>query len=196
MSLIATTGRDTVPRDIIAIDRGPDALMALLLLIRHAAHAIDPTVPHTQWPLSKRGVSAAKTLGLALRTDVLEVRASPQPKAADTARHAFGDFTTDERLVEADRPFYEDVEELRSDSRRWLSGEWLVDWERREDVVDRMTWATMGMPSRTCFVSHGMAITVLVNAITGVPTAEFLSRMPMPAAYWLDTSRGTVIQAH
>ncbi len=169
--------------------------MALLLLVRHAAPAVDPTIPHTEWPLSRRGVAAAQTLGRALGTDVLEVRASPQPKAADTARHAFGEFSVDERLVEADRPFYDDVEELRSDARRWLSGEWLADWERREDVLDRMTWATTGMPSRTCFVSHGMAISVLVNSITGVPSAEFLSQMPMPAAYWLNTTDGTMVEA-
>ncbi len=169
--------------------------MALLLLVRHAAPAIDPTLPHADWPLSQRGIAAAKTLGLALRTDVLDVRASPQPKAAETARHAFGEFTVDDRLTEADRPFYEDVAELRSDSHRWLSGEWLTEWERREDVLDRMTWATVGMPSRTCFVGHGLAISVLVNSITGVPTAEFFKRMPMPAAYWLDTTRGTVVPA-
>lgn len=169
--------------------------MALLLLVRHAAPAIDPALPHAEWPLSNRGIEAAKTLGLALRTDVLEVRASPQPRAADTARHAFGDFTTDERLIEAHRPFYDDVEELRAESLRWLSGEWLPEWERREDVLDRMTWATMGMPSRSCFVGHGLAISVLVNSVTHVPTPEFWKRMPMPAAYWLDTSRCTVVQA-
>jgi broad specificity phosphatase PhoE len=169
--------------------------MAVLLLVRHAAPAIDPTLPHADWPLSQRGITAAKTLGLALRTDVLEVKASPQPKAAETARHAFGEFTVDERLIEADRPFYEDVEALRADSHRWLSGEWLTEWERREDVLDRMTWATMGMPSRTCLVGHGLAISVLVNSITGVPTVEFFKRMPMPAAYWLDTTRGTVFPA-
>lgn len=169
--------------------------MALLLLVRHAAPAIDPLLPHADWPLSKRGITAAQTLGLALRTDVLDVRASPQPKAAETARHAFGEFTVDERLIEADRPFYEDVDALRTDSQRWLSGEWLADWERREDVLDRMSWATMGMPSRTCFVGHGLAISVLVNSITGVPTAEFFRRMPMPAAFWLDTSRSKVVAA-
>jgi len=169
--------------------------MALLLLVRHAAPAIDPTLPHADWPLSKRGITAAKTLGLKLRTDVLDVRASPQPKAADTARHAFGEFTVDERLIEAHRPFYEDVEELRADSQRWLSGEWLTEWERREDVLDRMTWATMEMPSRTCYVGHGLAISVLVNSITGISPGEFFRRMPMPAAYWLDTARGTVVPA-
>jgi broad specificity phosphatase PhoE len=169
--------------------------MAMLLLVRHAAPAIDPTLPHADWPLSARGVTAAKTLGLALRTDVLAVKASPQPKAVETARHAFGEFTTDAQLVEADRPFYADVEELRTDARRWLSGEWLPEWERREDVLDRMTWATMGMPSRSCFVGHGLAITVLVNSITGVPTAEFWQQMPMPAAFWLDTTRNTVVPA-
>lgn len=169
--------------------------MALLLLVRHAAPAIDPAVPHADWPLSKRGETAAKALGLKLRTDVREVRASPQPKASGTALHAFGEFTVDERLVEADRPFYEDVEALRADSHRWLSGEWLPEWERREDVLDRMTWATMGMPSRTCFVGHGLAISVLVNSITSLPTAEFWARMPMPAAYWLDTARGTIVTA-
>ena len=169
--------------------------MALLLLVRHAAPAIDPTVPHAEWPLSTRGVAAAQTLGRALATDVLAVRASPQPKAAETARHAFGEFTVDERLVEADRPFYEDIDTLHADSRRWLSGEWLVDWERREDVLDRMTWATIGMASRTCFVGHGLAISVLVNSITGIPASEFWSRMPMPAAYWLDTTNGTVLTA-
>jgi broad specificity phosphatase PhoE len=169
--------------------------MALILLVRHAAPAIDPALPHADWPLSTRGITAAKTMGLALRTDVLDVKASPQPKAADTARHAFGEFTTDERLIEADRPFYEDVEELRTDSQRWLSGEWLPEWERREDVLDRMTWATIGMPSRTCFVGHGLAISVLVTSITGVPAAEFFRRMPMPAAYWLNTTDGTVVNA-
>lgn len=169
--------------------------MALVLLVRHAAPAIDPQLPHADWPLSQRGVTAAKTLGLKLRTDVLDVKASPQPKAADTARHAFGEFTVDERLIEADRPFYEDVEELRTDSERWLSGEWLTEWERREDVLDRMTWATMGAPSRTCFVGHGLAISVLVSSVTGVSAAEFFKRMPMPAAYWLDTTRGTVVPA-
>lgn len=169
--------------------------MALLLLVRHAAPAIDPALPHADWPLSRRGVTAALALGLALRTDIGDVRASSQPKAADTARHAFGEFTIDERLVEVERPFYEDVDALRADSQRWLSGEWLADWERREDVLDRMTWATMGMPSRTCFVGHGLAMSVLVNSITGIPTAEFWIRMPMPAAFWLDTTRGTVVPA-
>ena len=169
--------------------------MALILLVRHAAPAIDPALPHADWPLSTRGITAAKTMGLALRTDVLDVKASPQPKAADTARHAFGEFTTDERLIEADRPFYEDIEKLRTDSQRWLSGEWLPEWERREDVLDRMSRATIGMPSRTCFVGHGLAISVLVNSITGVPTAEFFRRMPMPAAYWLNTTDGTVVNA-
>ena len=169
--------------------------MALLLLVRHAAPAIDPALPHADWPLSERGIAAAKTLGLKFRTDVLDVKASPQPKAADTARHAFGEFTVDERLIEADRPFYEDVEALRADSARWLSGEWLDEWERREDVLDRMTWATMGLPSRTCLVGHGLAISVLVNSITRTPTAEFFKRMPMPAAYWLDTTGGTVVPA-
>ncbi len=180
---------------MFAITRTADALMALLMLVRHAAPSIDPTLPHADWPLSQRGVAAAKTLGLKLRTDVLDVRASPQPKAAETARHAFGEFTTDERLIEADRPFYENVDVLRADSLRWLSGEWLADWERREAVLDRMTWATMETASRTCFVGHGLAISVLVNSITGIPTAEFWTRMPMPAAYWLDTTRGTVVPA-
>ena len=169
--------------------------MALLLLVRHAAPTIDPALPHSEWPLSKRGVTAAKALGLALRTDISDVRASPQPRAAETARHAFGEFTVDDRLIEADRPFYEDVEALRTDTQKWLSGEWLAEWERRENVLDRMTWATMGMQSRTCFVGHGLAISVLVNSITGVSPGEFFRRMPMPAAYWLDTARGTVVPA-
>ena len=38
--------------------------MALLLLVRHAAPTIDLALPHSEWPLSKRGVTAAKALGL------------------------------------------------------------------------------------------------------------------------------------
>src|SRR5262249_30744965 len=58
-----------------------DRPLVTLILIRHAAPIVDPSTPPSQWPLSREGRAAARSLSLPTNAYLV---ASTEPKAIQT----------------------------------------------------------------------------------------------------------------
>ncbi|MBI2913374.1 MAG: histidine phosphatase family protein [Chloroflexi bacterium] len=150
--------------------------MPRLVLVRHAAPVIDPSVPSSQWVLSWDGEQAARRLAHSLDAPPAVVCSSPEAKAARTAR-ILADARGLEVRIEPDlrevegRPWLgsrADYQELVS---RYLRGEEVAGWERRAAAQERMVAAVEHLTDAgrdVLVVSHGLVLVLYLSWLLGL----------------------------
>jgi broad specificity phosphatase PhoE len=164
-----------------------------LVLIRHAEPLVSGGTPGAQWRLTNEGKENAGALGRRIdeRSPTPLVWTSPERKARETAEHAFPSVPTvvREELGEVEKPWYPTTDELTQAVASYLGGEIVAGWERREDVIARLSplRADVGPGERLAVVSHGVLLTVWLNdeGVLEDPFA-FWSELRTPDAWELD----------
>jgi len=166
------------------------------VLVRHAMALADAGRAPSEWELGPAGRAAAADLALhADLGQVVAVASSPEPKARSTAV-AFADrvaleVRTDERLVEAHRPWVGDG--YRTQAHRYLSGDEPEGWEPRAEVAGRVGEAVAGVravagPGEVVVVGHGLGLTLHLEALFPLPfdAYGFWCRLAFPDAWRVD----------
>ena len=98
-----------------------------------------------------------------------------------------------EQLSEVDKPWYTTTDELRQAVARYLGGETVEGWERREDVIARLDLlaADVSPDERIAVVSHGVLLTIWLDheGVLEDPFA-FWSDLRTPDAWAFDIDGG------
>jgi broad specificity phosphatase PhoE len=160
-----------------------------LLLVRHSAPEVDPSVPSEEWGLSEEGRRRCGPLAervAAYRPELLV--SSPEPKARETAELIAPSLGLDVQLRDG----------LRETARRtvgWLEPEELERgiralFDRPDEVVygeesaraalARFEAAVAELPERAVAVSHGTVISLYVAAKTGRDPFELWQSFELP----------------
>ena len=145
-----------------------------LYLVRHAAVTVRPEVPPPQWHLSPEGRAAAEALAEEpYWAELAVIYTSPEPKAVGTAqriaaRHGLP-IRLEHDLREVERGAWVG-EGYREQVRRYLAGEPIDSWERREAAlgrvracIDRIVAASGGQDIAA--VSHGLVLTLHMTSL-------------------------------
>ena len=177
--------------------------MARLILVRHAAPAIDPETPSADWPLSDDGRRAAAVLAEALApfTPILLV-SGDEPKMVDTAG------LIGERLGLTNRPLAGLSEHARRSTtfgdraafEAAIAGlfnrphEVVYGDESADQTYDRFAAAIDGAAHTTgegplIAVSGGTAISIFVARRLGMDPFPFWKALRLPQAFVIDTTR-------
>ena len=94
-----------------------------------------------------------------------------------------------EELSEVEKPWYTTTDELRQAVARYLGGETVEGWERREDVIARLDLLAADVSPGECLavVSHGVLLTIWLDheGVLEDPFA-FWSDLRTPDAWALD----------
>ncbi|MBI2711130.1 MAG: histidine phosphatase family protein [Actinobacteria bacterium] len=172
-------------------------MIAWAVYVRHAMPERRDDDDPDLWPLGPAGRAAAAELARRLHSEpaVGRVVASPAPKATQTAEPIaarFGlDVVTDDRLVEAGRPWV--GEDYRVTAHRYVDGEPVEGWEPQVDVAARVAAAVADARSaagagRSIVVGHGLALAVHLRALlpNGFDAGGFWRRLAFPDAWELD----------
>ena len=166
--------------------------MTPLVLIRHAQPLVTAGTPPDQWPLTEEGSHDARLLGRGLAADSIStvVFTSPELKARQTAALAFPAVAVHvlERLREVERPWYAEPDELNLAAARYLRGEVVEGWERRQDVIARLSSLMPGGTpgERVVIVSHGILMTTWIHHEIGLEYPyRFWSDLRLPDAWEL-----------
>lgn len=160
-----------------------------MLLVRHSAPELDPSVPSEEWRLSEEGRRRcgplAERVG-ALRPELLV--SSPEPKARETAELIASPLGLDVQLVDG----------LRETARRtvgWLEPDELERgiralFDRPDEVaygeesasaaLARFEAAVVELPERAVVVSHGSVISLYAAARTGRDPFELWRSLELP----------------
>lgn len=168
-----------------------------LILIKHAAPAIDPALPASRWRLSETGRRSCADLAPRLAAlGVAHLLSSDEPKARETAeltaahlgvgwsvgaglgehrRDGVALFATGELFRDAVRRMLEEPDRLvlGSETARQAG-------DRFEAAVEAVVagWAHPGPPSVVC---HGTVISLLVERRTGRPAFETWRELELPS---------------
>lgn len=177
-----------------------------LYLVRHAEVVVRPSLPASQWLLSATGVAAAGALAAKEWWAELDgLYASPEPKALGTAepvaaRHGLP-ISPEPRLREVERTGWagEQHGEL---ARRYLEGEAVDGWERREAALSRVRGCIDGVAAKhrgssAGVVSHGLALTLYLAGLLGLDAYaahELWARMRFPDVAIVDPQTGHVFR--
>jgi broad specificity phosphatase PhoE len=170
-----------------------------VVVIRHAEPLVSGDTPGAQWRLTHEGKENARALGgrIVQRAPITLVWTSPERKARETAEPAFPSVPTRvrEQLSEVDKPWYTTTDELRQAVARYLGGETVEGWERREDVIARLDLlaADVSPDERIAVVSHGVLLTIWLDheGVLEDPFA-FWSDLRTPDAWAFDTAEGSL----
>ncbi len=157
------------------------------------SHSCPRETPGAQWRLTNEGKDNAGACGrrVATASPVTLVWTSPERKARETAESAFPSVPTRVRagLGEVEKPWYPTTDELTEAVARYLRGEIVPGWERREDVLARLRplQADIGPDERLAVVSHGVLLTTWLDheGVLDDPFA-FWSDLRTPDAWELD----------
>jgi broad specificity phosphatase PhoE len=167
-----------------------------IVLIRHAEPSMAGETPTAEWPLTEKGRHDAAVLGASLghRSGSTIVWTSPQRRASETAAVAFPSLVAGIRneLSEVQKPWYASADEHASAVARFLKGERVEGWERREDVITRITQLELGFASMEslALVTHGLLLTTWLDHEVGLDDPfSFWSNLLLPDA-WEFTSDG------
>ncbi|HEY8145570.1 MAG TPA: histidine phosphatase family protein [Kofleriaceae bacterium] len=165
-----------------------------LLLVRHSEPAIDRAAPASSWPLSAVGRARCAPLAEALRPHAPgHIAASPEPKAAETARivaAALGvEFSTAAGLEEHHRetvPFLADfssrIAALFAHPDEQLLGEESGAEARArfsralDDLVAAWRW-----PGPPCVVAHGTVLSLYLGERLGLEPMSLWDRLRCPS---------------
>lgn len=171
-----------------------------VLLIRHAEPEPDLDTPASSWPLSADGRVAARRLGRQLAPRLVDrtIRSSDEVMARQTAdelsAQAPSVVESDERLREVRRPIVPNDEDYRDAVQRYLRGEVIEGWERREEVQRRLD-EVIGEcdDGRAVFVTHGLAMTVWLGMTwPDLDVVDLWRSLAFPDAWLLDFERGSL----
>jgi broad specificity phosphatase PhoE len=167
-----------------------------LVLIRHAEPLVVGDTPGAQWRLTNEGKDNAGALGRRIveREPITLVWASPERKARETAEHAFPSVPARvrEQLSEVEKPWYPTTDELRLAVARYLGGDVVDGWERREDVLARLDLleAELSPGDLIAVVSHGVLLTVWLDRLGALDDPfAFWSDLRTPDAWKLDVDQ-------
>jgi broad specificity phosphatase PhoE len=160
-----------------------------LLLVRHSAPELDPSVPSEEWGLSEEGRRRCGPLAERVGAHGPELLvSSSEPKARETAELIGRPLGLDVQLVDG----------LRETARRtvgWLEPDELEHgiralFSRPDEVVygeesasaalARFEAAVAGLPERAVVVSHGTVISLYVAAKTGRDPFELWRSLELP----------------
>ena len=149
--------------------------------------------PGAEWPLTEEGRKGAAALGrsLAGRFSNAIVLTSPERRARETTalslRLAVAEIR--DQLSEVKKPWYASDNEHTSAVAKYLKGETVEGWERREDVISRIALlkSDFGSSKRLVFVSHGLLLTTWIDHEIGLSDPfSFWSDLRMPDAWVID----------
>ena len=164
-----------------------------LLLVRHAEPCKSGYTPGAEWPLTDKGRNDATALGanLAGRPSGTIVWTSPERRARETADLAFPLLVANVRdqLSEVGKPWYASADEVMNATSKYLQGEVVEGWERREDVTRRIAQlkSDFGSWESLVLVSHGVFLTTWLDQEIGLDEPfTFWSDLRMPDAWELD----------
>jgi broad specificity phosphatase PhoE len=160
-----------------------------LLLVRHSAPELDPTVPSHEWRLSEEGRRRCGPLAervAAYRPDVLV--SSPEPKARETAELIAVPLGLDVQ-------FHEGLRETARRTVGWLRRDQLelgikALFDRPDQIVfgeesanaalARFEATVAELPERAVVVTHGTVLSLYVAARTGRDPFEFWRSLELP----------------
>lgn len=180
--------------------------MAKLILVRHSAPIIDPTIPAREWVLSVEGRAAAAALAKMLADRVIgSVISSDEPKARQTAEEIASavqlPVILDRDLREHERVTvgYLPRPEFESGIARFFNrpdelgfGEETADqvFLRFSAVVERGMEKSRG---DVVLVTHGTALTLYLARKTDIDPLAFWHALTMPMAVELDGGSLTIL---
>jgi broad specificity phosphatase PhoE len=164
-----------------------------VILIRHAEPLLARGTPGAEWPLTEKGRNDATVLGTSIagRTTNAIVLTSPERRARETAALALPLVVAGVRdqLSEVKKPWYASADEHMSVVPKYLRGEGIEGWERREDVIIRIAQLKSDFGSSESFVlvSHGLLLTTWLDHEIGLnDPLSFWSNLRMPDAWMAD----------
>lgn len=161
-----------------------------LLLVRHARPLVSETAPASAWRLTTDGRRAAEDLGARLGIAGAHIVSSNESKAVQTAEALHPgtlDITAD--LAEVRRPHYDDAQEHRNLTARYLSGDALDEWEPQQLVIERFGRAIRGQ--HAVAVTHGTAMTLWLTTLVHLDDPfAFWSALRLPDAWHVDLAAG------
>ena len=181
----------------------------MLLLVKHAAPAIDPAKPAATWPLSEAGrLACADLASFLLPLDIEHIVSSDEPKAMETARlvamrlgvesSAVAGLCEQRRLT---APFFETPTAFRAAVARALANpETLVlGEETASEACDRFARAvgslieTWPHDGPICAVTHGTVISLLVESWCGVDALETWDSLSLPSVVQIDLASRALV---
>ena len=166
--------------------------MSRLVLVRHARPVVVPGAPPETWELDERAREDCVLLAHTLRDlELPAIVSSPEPKARQTAA-VLGlrlgvPVAEDAAFREAARPS-EWVDDYRAAAPAYLASGGDSRWEPHTAVVVRFAAAIerarKANPGRDLVVvSHGLAITLYLDALGLVDPIPFWDTLTLPAAW-------------
>jgi broad specificity phosphatase PhoE len=160
------------------------------ILIRQAEPLVIGELPAAEWPLSDKGRIDAVTLGTSLagRLASSVVWTSPERRASETAALALPLLATGVRhqLSEVRKPWYHSADEHADALAKYLEGDMVEGWERREEVMARIAHlkSDFGSLDGVALVSHGLLLTTwLDHELEFDDPFSFWSNLRMPDAW-------------
>lgn len=174
-----------------------------LFLVRHADVTVRPEVPSPRWHLSPEGRAATESLaGEPYWGSVRGLHTSPEPKAVGTAqriaaRHGLP-IRIEGALREVEGRPWSGHEAYNEQARRYLAGESVDRWERRETALTRVRACFDDLTSRhpeldVGIVSHGLVLTLYLTGLLDLDanaSYELWARMLFPDVAIVDTAAG------
>jgi broad specificity phosphatase PhoE len=164
-----------------------------VVLIRHAEPLVALETPGAEWPLTEKGRKDATVLGpsLAGRSASAIVLTSPERRARETASLALPLVVAGVRdqLSEVGKPWYSSTDEHTNAVAKYLKGELVKGWERREYVISRIVQLKSDFESSESLVlvSHGLLLTTWLDHEIGLKDSlSFWSNLRMPDAWVAD----------
>jgi len=149
--------------------------------------------PGAEWPLTEKDRNDATVLGTSLagRSTSAIVLTSPERRARETAALALPLVVAGVRdqLSEVKKPWYASADEHTSAVAKYLKGEVVEGWERREDVIRRIAQlkSDFGSSESLVLVSHGLLLTTWLDHGIGLnDPLSFWSNLRMPDAWVAD----------
>lgn len=166
-----------------------------LVLVRHALPVSDPSAHPVDWVLDERAREDCVLLAHALR-DLEQpfIRTSPEPKARQTADilgMRLGAWPEDDAgFGEVRRPAA-CADDHVARVTTYLSGEPLPGWERSSDALSRFGAAIARARASAAgrdviVVSHGVVLTLYVEALRRGDPVAFWQSLPLPCAFEAD----------
>lgn len=174
----------------------------VLVLVRHAAPLVSPTVPRAQWPLTDAGAAAAHRLGAELGDLArgVPILSSTERKAIDTATCLSAGVPVSapvsalDELCEIDHPWSDDASDHRRHALEYLAGADVAGWEPRPEAVARFDRVVESSTAdRAVIVTHGIVLSAWLGArVAGVDAPSFWRSLGMPDAWVLDLRAGSL----
>jgi broad specificity phosphatase PhoE len=167
--------------------------VAPVVLIRHSEPLMTGETSGAEWPLTEKGRKDATALGTSLagRSTSAIVLTSPERRARETAALSLPLAVADirDQLSEVKKPWYASAYEHTNAVAKYLMGEMVEGWERREDVIGRIAQlkSDFGSSKSLVFVSHGLLLTTWIDHEIGLSDPlSFWSDLRMPDAWVAD----------